>query len=154
MFLQPDLTITWVRDGKQVGSVFELGIRIAKYSYSIYCTGYFRSEPLYKLINSVPRTSRSYFYVKGRNHFVFLSPQPFFFILMVVDAMEHKKDNTWNGQKRWIPIRTISITFLSLFLSHTHTEKYSQSCVQRPPLGSKNSGHCWQVVVVKRTFML
>jgi len=31
---------------------------------------------------------------------------------------------------------------------------YSQACVQRPPTGPKNSGRCWQVVVVRRSFML
>ena len=34
---------------------------------------------------------------------------------------------------------------------HSHfASYYSQTCVQRPPLGPKNSGRCWQVVVVQR----
>ena len=29
---------------------------------------------------------------------------------------------------------------------------YNQTCVQRPPTGPQNSGHCRQVVVVQRSF--
>ena len=32
--------------------------------------------------------------------------------------------------------------------------KYSQTCVQRPRMGPKNSGRCLQVVFVQRSFML
>jgi len=31
---------------------------------------------------------------------------------------------------------------------------YSQTCVHQPPSGHKNSGRYWQVVVVRRSFML
>ncbi len=46
-------------------------------------------------------------------------------------------------------------TFISgcsrYFLCNVISKQFwSQTCVQRPPLGPKNSGRCWQVVVVQR----
>ena len=41
-----------------------------------------------------------------------------------------------------------------LYNNNNNSLKYSQTCVQRPLLGPKNSGRCWQVVVVQRSFVL
>jgi len=31
---------------------------------------------------------------------------------------------------------------------------YSQTYVQRPPMGPQNNDRCWQVVVIQRSFLL
>ncbi len=47
------------------------------------------------------------------------------------------------GSKReWLDNLLLRILFTERF---SHNVKYSQTCVQRPPLGLKKSGHCLEV---------
>ncbi len=45
-----------------------------------------------------------------------------------------------------------SINFLQILKLVLKLEMNSQTCAQRLPLGPKNTGRCWQVVVAPRSF--
>ena len=53
----------------------------------------------------------------------------------------------------WSSEKFIFIKGKTVYLFRYKME-YSQTCVQRAPSGPKNSGRCWQVVVLQRSFML
>ena len=53
-----------------------------------------------------------------------------------------------------LPKACFSQLQLCIVLYFDTQKSYSQTCVQRPPLATKNSGRCWQVVVIQRLFML
>ena len=44
---------------------------------------------------------------------------------------------------------TIALVAVSSKSGNHYENKYSQTCVQRPPLGPQNCGCCWQVVIVQ-----
>ena len=55
--------------------------------------------------------------------------------------------------KHYLELKTALVYFSSPCENISMLWQYSQTCVQRPPLEPKNSGRCWQVGVVQRSFM-